>query len=177
MAAEQKHSTASLLHLVGFHVGGEYFGVPIEHVQEILRVPEITPVPESAWCVEGVINLRGRIIPVVDLRKRLQLGAPTASRHSRILIVEGDSTQIGLLVDTASEVLRLSPEAVEPPPPMLTAIGGEYITGVAKLPDRLLLLLDLGRILNPAEIRKIEQASRQASERVALGDPSRTTET
>jgi purine-binding chemotaxis protein CheW len=140
--------------VVGFQVGKEYFGVDITSVQEIVRVPEITRVPEAAWCVEGVINLRGRIVPVIDLKKRLRLGEASKTRPSRILVANIDKRLVGLLVDAASEVVRIPAEAIEPPPEMLSGVGLEYIRGVGKVGDRLIILLELGRLLGPEEIRR-----------------------
>ncbi len=144
--------------LVTFRLGEEQFGVPIGAVQEIVRLPDVTPVPEAPWFVEGVINLRGRIIPVIDLGRRLRLPDRPRTRKTRILIVETDRRQVGLIVDAASEVLRLPPNAVEPPPPMISGIGVEYITGVGKLGDSLLVLLDLGKVLHPEDLRRAETA-------------------
>ncbi|MFN3477665.1 MAG: chemotaxis protein CheW [Candidatus Methylomirabilales bacterium] len=142
--------------LVGFRIGKEYFGVDIAQVQEIIRVQEVTPVPEAPWFVEGVINLRGRIVPVIDFRKWLKLGVVERTRLSRILIVELDRRPVGLLVDAASEILKLPQEAVEPPPELISGIGTAYITGVGKWGDRLIILLDLGKIFNPEEAKKLE---------------------
>lgn len=142
--------------LVGFRIGKEYFGVDIAQVQEIVRVQEVTPVPEAPWFVEGVINLRGRIVPVIDFRKWLKLEVAERTRLSRILIVELDRRPVGLLVDAVSEILKLPQEAVEPPPELISGIGSEYITGVGKWGDRLIILLDLGRIFSPEEAKRLE---------------------
>lgn len=158
--------------LVTFRLGHEQFAVPIGEVQEIVRLPEVTPVPEAPWCVEGVINLRGRIIPVLDLGKRLRLPDRPRTSKTRILIVEADRRQVGLIVDAASQVLRLPEGAIEPPPPMVNGIGVEYITGVGKLGDQLVVLLDLGRVLHPDEIRRAEAAAR--GQRALQGDAAQT---
>ncbi len=150
---------SAAMQCVTFRLGQEQFGVPIEAVQEIVRLPEVTPVPEAPWFVEGVINLRGRIIPVLDLGKRLRLPDRQRTRKTRILIVETDRRQVGLIVDAASEVLRLPPNAIEPPPPMIRGIGVDYITGVGKLGDHLLVLLDLGKVLHPDDLRRAETAT------------------
>ncbi len=154
---------AAGVQFVTFRLGEEQFGVPIGAVQEIVRLPEVTPVPEAPWFVEGVINLRGRIIPVIDLGRRLRLPDRPRTRKTRILIVEMDRRQVGLIVDAASEVLRLPPNAVEPPPPMISGIGVEYITGVGKLGDHLLVLLDLGRVLHPDDLRRAEASRTEAA--------------
>jgi purine-binding chemotaxis protein CheW len=143
------------LHVVGFRVGTETFGVPISMVHEIVRVPAITAVPESPDCVEGVINLRGRIIPVVDLRKRFGERVVTSGRKNRILVAEIDTKMIGLIVDTASEVLKIPPSEVEPPPNVFEEGEVNYVTGVGKLGGRLIIMVDLTRILQRGELRRV----------------------
>ena len=149
--------------VVSFKIGRELFGVYIHMVQEIVRVPEITPVPEMPIFVEGVINLRGKIVSIVDLNKRLKIGESVKSRSSRILIVDVEKKVIGLLVDAVTEILRIPPEAIEPAPDIATAVGTEYIMGVGKMPDKLIILLDLKNILNPEEIRKLSTDERASS--------------
>jgi purine-binding chemotaxis protein CheW len=149
--------------VVSFKIGRELFGVYIHMVQEIVRVPEITPVPEMPIFVEGVINLRGKIVSIVDLNKRLKIGESVKSRSNRILIVEVEKKVIGLLVDAVTEILRIPPEAIEPAPDIATAVGTEYIMGVGKMPDKLIILLDLKNILNPEEIRRLSTDERSGS--------------
>src|ERR1700682_5777588 len=126
--------------------GGDY-AVPINRVQEIVRVPEITRVPHAQAGVEGVINLRGRVLPVVDLAARLALGTTERARSARVVVVDGGSESVGLLVDGVSEVLRVSASDVEPPSPSTTGDGPPAVVGVAKLGERLVLLLDLDAAL------------------------------
>ncbi len=141
--------------VVAFRIGKELFGVYIYIVQEIVRVPEITPVPEMPSYVEGVINLRGKIVSIVDLSKRLRVERGARARSNRILIIEVDKKIVGLLVDAVTEILRIPPESIEPTPDIVTSVGAEYITGVGKLPDKLIILLDLKSILKPDEIKKL----------------------
>jgi purine-binding chemotaxis protein CheW len=143
------------LHIVGFRVGTETFGVPIGMVHEIVRVPVITAVPESPDCVEGVINLRGRIIPVVDLRKRFGEKVIVAGKKNRILVAEVDTKTIGLIVDAASEVLKIPPSEVDPPPNVFEEGEVNYVTGVGKLGGRLIIMIDLTRILQRGELRRV----------------------
>lgn len=138
--------------LVTCCVGHEEFAVDILSVQEINRMVDITRVPKAPVFVEGVINLRGRIIPVLNLRCRFGIateGERTA--RSRIVVVNVRTRVVGLIVDSVSEVLRLPKEAIEPPPSLETAIGAEFIQGVGRIKDRLLTVLDLDRLLTPAE--------------------------
>jgi purine-binding chemotaxis protein CheW len=139
--------------VVNFRIGRESFGVPIDNVQEIVRVPEITVVPEMPSFVEGVINLRGKIVSIVDLSKRLKIAAAPRAKSSRVLIVEVDDKIIGLLVDSVNAILQIPQEAVEPTPDTVTPVGADYIIGVGKLHDKLIILLNLKNILRPDEIK------------------------
>jgi len=140
-----------MLQLVSFKLREEEFGVNILQVQEIIRMQEITNVPNAPDFVEGVINLRGRVIPIVDLRKRFGLEAKEHSKATRIIVVMIDQVTVGLIVDEVSEVLRIPEDTVEPPPPIVAGIESDYIKGVGKLEDRLLILLDLNKILSREE--------------------------
>ncbi len=139
-----------LLQVVSFHVGEEEFGLEILRVQEIIRIQPLTRVPASPDFVEGVINLRGRIIPVISLRKRFGLAQREADKQTRIVVVEVNGTVLGFMVDAVSEVLRLPASAVEPPP-RLGRVQREYVHGVGKLDNRLLILLDIDRLRSEAE--------------------------
>ena len=149
---------ADILQLVSFNLGAEEFGVDIGAVQEIVRMPEITKVPRSPDFVEGVVNLRGKIIPVVDLRKRFHMSVGAATKSTRIIIVMVAKRTVGMIVDAVSEVLRLDAASVEPTPDMVaTQIDSAFLKGIAKLEGRLLILLDLDLILNQEEARALEQ--------------------
>jgi len=145
---------AKELHIVGFRVGRETFGVPIALVHEIVRVPEITAVPDAPGCVEGVINLRGKIVSVIDLRKRFGAPQTQGSKKNRILVAEVDGKLVGLVVDAASEVLKIPAGEVEAPPSALEEGGSNYVTGVGKLNGRLILLVDLTKVLR-GELRRL----------------------
>ena len=135
------------LQLVSFTIGSEEFGVDILKVQEINRTVEITRVPQAPHYVEGVINLRGKVIPIIDLRKRFGLELKEHDKNTRIVVVDIDGNVMGMIVDSVSEVLRLPANTIEPPPELVTGINAEYIKGVAKLEDRLLIFLDLSRVV------------------------------
>lgn len=137
-----------LLQLVSFVVGTEEFAIPILSVQEINRMMPITRVPQSPPFIEGVINLRGKIIPVMDLRKRFGLARQDATSDARIIVVEVASRVIGFMVDRVNEVLRINADIVEPPPSMVCGIESDYVQGVGKLQDRLLILLSLDRLFS-----------------------------
>ncbi len=144
-----------LLQLVSFNIGNEEFGVDILKVQEINRMVEITKVPQAPTYVEGVINLRGKVIPIVDLRKRFNLEIKEYDKNTRIVVVDIVGNIIGMVVDSVSEVLRLQANTIEPPPEIVTGINSEYIKGVAKLEDRLLIFLDLSKAIDVSEVSSI----------------------
>ena len=143
------------LHLVGFRIGRETFGVPIDIVHEIVRVPEITAVPDSPDYVEGVINLRGKIISIIDLRKRFGEKQISHNKKNRILVAEFESRLVGLIVDSASEVLKVPQADVDPPPSVFEEGELNYVTGVGKLKDRLIILVELSKILQKGELRRL----------------------
>lgn len=149
-------STDELLQMVVFQLGGEEFGVEIMKVQEIIRMPEITQIPQSPEYVEGVINLRGKIIVVINLDKRFNLSSKDVDEHSRIIVVEIGDNVVGMIVDSVNEVLRINASSIDPAPELVTSsVSKEYITGVGKLDDRLLILLDLAKVLNKKEVENI----------------------
>lgn len=138
---------SDLLQLVTFNIDEEEFGVDILLVQEIIRTMEITRVPRAPFFIEGVINLRGKVIPILDLRKRFGMETREHDKHTRIIVIEMNAIIVGFIVDSVSEVLRIPASTVEPPPPVVAGLESEYIRGVGKLADRLLILLDLDRLL------------------------------
>ncbi len=144
---------AKELQIVGFRVGRETFGLPISLVHEIVRPPEITNVPRAPEHVEGVMNLRGRIVPVIDLRRRFGTAVLENSRKNRVLVVEVEGRAVGLVVDSASEVLKINDAQIEPPPNVFADGATNYVTGVAKYQGRLIILVDLTKILRAGELR------------------------
>ena len=153
---EMKTQTEELLQLVSFNIGHEEFGLDIQRIQEINRMVEITRVPNSPEFVSGVINLRGKVIPIIDLRKRFGFPPKESDRNTRIIVVELGGMVVGFVVDSVSEVLRIPKNITEPPPSIIAGIGSEYITAVAKLDNRLLILLDLERVLKDKEKQELE---------------------
>ncbi len=137
-----------MLQLVTFKLGAEEFGLDILLVQEINRRVEITKVPKTPAFVEGVINLRGKIVPVLDLRKRFGLTSGEFTGQSRIIVVSIDNRVLGLMVDSVTEVLCIPSQMVEPPPPIVAGLDATYIKGVGKFEGRLLILLDLRKVVS-----------------------------
>ena len=137
--------------LVVFDVAGEHYGVDIAAVESIIKMQTITVVPRAPAFVEGVINLRGKVLPVIDLRKRFGLARESNTRDTRIVVVEMGGTTVGMTVDGVSEVLRINDDAIEPPSPIVTTVESSFIKGIAKVGERLVILLDLSRVLSTQE--------------------------
>jgi purine-binding chemotaxis protein CheW len=144
------------LQLVIFRLAQEEYGLPITKVQEINRLVPITKLPQTPEFMEGVINLRGRIIPVIDLRKRFTLEISEHNDESRIIIVEVCGQTVGVIVDAVAEVVRIAASSVEPPPPSFI-LDAKYIQGVGKLEGRLLILLEIDEILTSQEAITLKQ--------------------
>ena len=144
--------------LVVFAIGEEEFGVDISQVREIVRLIAITYLPKAPVFIEGVVNLRGQVVAVIDLARRLSIPAKPRGDATRIIIVEIEGLTVGMVVDSVSEVLRLSSENVEDIPAVIESeVQEHFISGVGKLDDRLLVLLDLKKILAPEEMQHIEK--------------------
>lgn len=147
-----------ILQLVTFKLGNEEFGVDILKVQEINRMMEITRIPNAPPFIEGVINLRGKIIPIVDLRKKLGFvnGNGISEKTTRIIVVELDGLVLGFIVDSVSEVLRIPENTIEPPPSIVGGVESDYIEGVGKLDNRLLILLELKKLFTLTDRKDME---------------------
>ncbi|MEI6136167.1 MAG: chemotaxis protein CheW [Chloroflexota bacterium] len=153
--------------LVVFDLANEVYGVDIGTVREIIRMQTVTFVPDAPEFVQGVINLRGRVIPVVNLRKRFGLPVAEATPDSRVLVVDIAGNDIGVIVDAVTEVQRVAEALIEPPAALVTTEGAHYIDGIARVDTRLLILLDLERALGAAVRRATEQESESPVEGVA----------
>lgn len=143
---------AEELQLVVFSLGREEFAVEVTQVREIMRMEEITRMPKSPHFVEGIINLRGQIIAVIDLAKRLNIEAQERSGDTRIIVVEAGDVKVGMIVDSVSEVLRVDADALEPSPTLATDVSAAFLTGVIKHDNRLIILLDLTKVLSLEEM-------------------------
>jgi purine-binding chemotaxis protein CheW len=155
---EEQKAVEATEHVATFFLSKEEYGVDVRLVQEIIRVGDITQVPRAPEFIKGVINLRGRIIPVVDLKRKLGLGEVEASRQARIVVVKVRDRLIGLLVDGASQVLKLPVSSIEPAPEEVVAVDEHHIRGVAKLEARLIILVDLAQVL----AHELQEGSGQA---------------
>lgn len=143
-------------HLVVFGLAGEHYGVDIGIVSSIIKKQDITVVPRAAEFIEGVTNLRGTVLPVIDLRARFGLPGGDETKDTRIVVVELDGVQVGMVVDSVSQVMRIPAAAIEPPSPIVTTVDSAFITGIAKTEGRLVILLDMGRVLSEMERSELE---------------------
>jgi purine-binding chemotaxis protein CheW len=168
MNGQKKLGKEEELQLVAVKLSDEEYGIPIMQVQEIVRLLDTTRVPGLPDFIEGVINLRGKIIPLIDLRKRFKLGCRENCEEMRIVVVSIENQSIGLIVDAVSEVIRVIADNIEPIPPTISHIGPEYLTGVAKLEKRIIILLSLEKILNEIEkgsLTKIDEITQQNNQK------------
>jgi purine-binding chemotaxis protein CheW len=157
--SESKNESTDLLQLVSFMIGNEEYAVDILFVQEINRMMQITAVPNAPGYVDGVINLRGRVIPVIDLRYKLGLAKREHDKNTRIIVVEIKGKTVGFIVDAVKEVIRIPENITEAPPEIITGSNSEFIKSVGKLEDRLLILIDLEKILFANETVNIIEAA------------------
>lgn len=149
MAVEEQN--VKELQVVVFKLEGSYYGVHILQVQEIIKMADITKLPNTPDFIEGVVNLRGKIIPVMDLRKRFGLSPVEITKEFKILILKTEELEFGVLVDDISEVEKIPVNIIENPPRILSGVNGEFINGIAKTEGRLLILLDIEKILTIKE--------------------------
>ncbi len=145
-------SKAELIQLVSFNLDREEFGVYVLKVREIIRITNVTRVPNTPYYVEGVINLRGKVIPIISLRKKFSLPEVENDKQTRIIVMDVDGDLMGFIVDSVSEVIRISSAEIQPPPSVVNGgLDQEYLSGVINRSDRLLVLLDLERVFSQTE--------------------------
>lgn len=161
--------------LVVFDLASEAYGVNIGTVREIIRMQEITQVPRTPDYVEGVINLRGKVIPVIDMRKRFGFPVAEHTKDTRIVVIDIGGADIGATVDAVTEVLRLGADSIEPPSAVITTSDSDYILGIAKLETRLIILLDLQRAL-AVEAMASDQRAETSGRRDATSKPDAVVE-
>ncbi len=150
--------------LISFAMGEENYGVNIQTVKEVIRSREITMLPKAPAFVKGVINLRGDIIPIIDLRERFGMEQVEYNDMTRVIVVEVEGRSIGMVVDSVSHVIRLEEEQIEPPPPCVGKVSEEYIRGIGKVEEKLIVLLKIDRILTTEE--KVELGKLEKKENV-----------
>ncbi len=145
--ATKGNAATDELQIVIFDLAGETYGADIQAVQAIVRMQQITRIPQAPPAVEGVINLRGKVDPVMDLRKRFGLNATEETKDSRIVIVNIGDQDVGLIVDAVAEVTRIPLDSIEPPSDVVSTVETDYISGIAKFEDRMIILLDLDKVM------------------------------
>ena len=149
--------------LVIFELAKEFYGINIAVVESIIKMQAITQLPHTPSYMKGVINLRGSVLPVIDLRTRFALEAREDTRQTRIIIVTMGSVKVGVVVDGVSEVLRVSDELIEPLPPMVNSVNSVFLKGIVRLENRLIILLELGKVLDLNEQQVLEALMDQKS--------------
>jgi len=140
------------LQMINFTLGGDEYAVEIQKVREVINFRELTPLPKAPSFVKGIINLRGEVIPVIDLREKLGLAHEAYSALTNVIIVEIGRKAVGVVVDDVRHVIRLAPGEVAPSPPFIGGLSGKYVSGVAKIGERLVVVLDMERILSASEM-------------------------
>ncbi|MCP4133279.1 MAG: purine-binding chemotaxis protein CheW [bacterium] len=151
---EKNGVSQTSLQIVCFKIGKEEYGVDILQVQEILKLPKITKLPKSLAYIMGVIDLRGKVIPIIDLSKKFGIDTGSSGK-SRVIVVDISGKQVGLAIDSVSHVVRVNSGDIEPPPPVVKGISGKYIIGIAKLTEGFVVILDIRQIFTTEEIKSI----------------------
>ncbi len=165
--AVQEQNTASdvvgSMQLVSFRLAEEEYGIEITKIREIILMGEITQVPQTPHYVKGLINLRSTVIPVIDLRTRFGVPEGELTDESRIMVLHVGTKTIGIVVDAVSEVLRVTQDQIAPAPPTVAGLGQEYLTGIVKMEERLLIMLDIDRLLNEEDATVLDAAMGRTS--------------
>lgn len=161
---EYKIGQEKLTQLVVFHVRDEEFGVPIEEIQEIIKAGNITPVPDAPNFIKGIINVRGDIVTTIDMRTRFALGETKNELSRHIIITKQNENLFGLMVDEVTEVLRISDKDIKPPPALITQVEKDYVNGVVIYGGRLVILLDLSKVLSPREFARLSDTAKKYQE-------------
>jgi purine-binding chemotaxis protein CheW len=146
--------------LVIFELGSENFGIEIASVEGIVKIQEITKIPQTPHFFEGITNLRGSVLPVIDLHKRFDMPNQEWTNETRIVVANIDGVKMGMIVSAVSEVLTIDDTVIEPPPPLISNVNSTFIIGVAKIDDRLVILLDLAKVLSTEEVNRFNNFSK-----------------
>ena len=163
-------SGAEMKQLISFTVGSEEYGLELLRVKEVIRMRQITWLPKAPACVKGIINLRGDVIPIVDLRERFGLAAHEKTAMTRVIVVELDGRLVGMVVDTASQVVRIPADQFDPPPTVMGQESRDFITAVGKIGDKLIIMIDVDRILSYRELSQIAGSLKATEKELALSN-------
>lgn len=150
--ANKVESTITSLQIVCFKIGKEEYGIDILKVQEILKLPKVTKLPKSQDYIIGVIDLRGKVIPITDLSKKFGTESGKLDESSRTIVVDIEGKKVGLAIDSVSHVIKIKQDDIEPPPPIVKGISGKYIVGIAKLENSFVVILDINKIFSSQEL-------------------------
>jgi purine-binding chemotaxis protein CheW len=154
--------------LISFAVGAEEYGLELLRVKEVIRMRQITWLPKAPSCVKGIINLRGDVIPIVDLRDRFGLQSIEHTEMTRVIVVDVEGRSVGMVVDSASQVVRLPADQFDPPPPVMGEASRDFITAVGKMGDKLIIMIDVDRILSYEEMRLIAHSLKAVEKEPAM---------
>lgn len=168
--ANEKSEKGKIIQLVVFHVRDEEFGVPIEEIQEIIKVNNITPIPDTPAFIKGIINVRGDIVTTIDMKVRFGIRGKKLSNSRHILITKQSESLFGLMVDEVTEVLRINENEIKPPPAMIVEIEKEYVKGIVVYEERLLIILDLSKVLSQDEFFRLSEIARKHIEELPEND-------
>ncbi len=161
MADKKKDTSSSSIQIVCFKIANEEYGIDILKVQEIQKIPKVTKLPKSVDYIQGVIDLRGKVIPIIDLSKKFGIEMPNPDAADRAILIDVDDKKsnvikrIGIAIENVSHVIRVDDNDIEPPPPVVKGISGKYIVGIAKLKDNFVVILDINQIFSHAEIAQL----------------------
>ncbi len=153
---ERKEKTSSSTQIVCFKIGKEEYGIEILKVHEILNLPKITLLPKAADFILGVIELRGKILPIIDLSKKFQIKDSNAAKSTRSIVVQIKGKDVGLAIDAVSHVVKVNLDDIEPPPAIIKGIAGRYIVGIAKVNDDFVVILDIDQIFSSSELGALD---------------------
>ena len=159
---QTEDSKSQSTQLVSFSVGNESYGVNISKVQEIIRMPEITQLPQTEDYIKGNINLRGNIIPIIDMRTRFHMDTREYSEITRVIVLSIKDKLIGLIVDSVSKVLELDTAEVEEAPDIINGLSKEYIQGVGKVDENMIIILDTDKVLTAEEINLLKDVTKKS---------------
>ncbi len=165
---DESKNAVEVRQLISFIVGAEEYGLDLLRVKEVIRMRQITWIPQAPPCVKGIINLRGDVIPIVDLRERFGLQSIEHTAMTRIIVVEVEGRPVGMVVDSASQVVRVPADQFEPPPAMMGMTARGFVTGVGKIDGKLIITVDADRILSTEDMREIASSLEAAEKEPAL---------
>lgn len=160
-AKASKEKSLTSVQIVCFKIGKEEYGIDILKVQEILNLPRITLLPKAAEFILGVIDLRGKVLPIIDLSKRFGIESSNASKTARAIVVKIKGKKVGLAIDSVSHVVKVDSEVIEPPPAIVKGISGRYIVGIAKVNEEFVVILDIDQIFSPSELTALDLSSKK----------------